>query len=151
LSIEKDIRQLRKFRNEHHKALVNLVFTHSYIKEKLQIIFNREDISMQQYNILRILRGSEHPVSTIDLRNRMLDKMSDTSRITERLLAKKLIKKSVSKTDKRLVAITITAKGKQLLVRLDEFNREIDRITSGLTVEEAALLNTLLDKIRKLP
>lgn len=148
MSIEKDIRQNRKFRNNRHKAIVNLVFTHGWLKEKLQQLFAREDISMQQYNILRILRGSTVPISTLEIRERMLDKMSDTSRIVDRMLTKKLVKKNASKVDKRLVDVSITSKGKKLLTKLDAYSTEMDEIAKNLTEEEANILNNLLDKLR---
>lgn len=148
MSIEKDIRQNRKFRNNRHKAIVNLVFTHGWLKEKLQELFAREDISMQQYNILRILRGSTVPISTLEIRERMLDKMSDTSRIVDRLLTKKLVKKNTNKVDKRLVDVSITSKGKKILLKLDAYSSEMDEIAKNLTEEEANILNNLLDKLR---
>jgi DNA-binding MarR family transcriptional regulator len=148
LALEKDIHQSRGFRNERHKALVNLIYSFSWVKNNLQTIFEREDISMQQYNILRILNGSDIPISTLDIRERMLDKMSDTSRIVDRMVLKKLVKKKLNKTDKRLVDITITPKGKTLLTKLDAYNHEIDNIAASLTLNEAAVLSNLLDKMR---
>jgi len=79
MSIEKEIIQ-RSFRNEYHKGLVNFIFTSSWVEEKLKTIFETESITNQQYNILRILRGAGQPVSTLQIRQRMLDKMSDTSK-----------------------------------------------------------------------
>lgn len=148
MSLENDIHQNRKFRNNRHKAVVNLVFTHGWLKEKLQELFAREDISMQQYNILRIVKGSTAPISTLEIRERMLDKMSDTSRIVDRLVTKQLVKKSTSKVDKRLVDVSITNKGEKLLLRLDAFSNEMDEIAKNLTEQEADVLNKLLDKLR---
>ncbi|MBS4063555.1 MAG: MarR family transcriptional regulator [Chitinophagaceae bacterium] len=148
MALEKDIHQSKEFRNERHKALVNLIYSFNWVKNNLQTIFEREGISMQQYNILRILNGSDIPISTLDIRERMLDKMSDTSRIVDRMVLKKLVKKKLSKIDKRLVDITITPKGKALLAKLDAYNHEIDGIISSLTLNEAAVLSNLLDKMR---
>lgn len=148
MALEKDIYQSKGFRNERHKALVNLIYSFNWVKNNLQTIFEREGISMQQYNILRILNGSDIPISTLDIRERMLDKMSDTSRIVDRMVLKKLVKKKLSKIDKRLVDITITPKGKALLAKLDAYNHEIDGIISSLTLNEAAVLSNLLDKMR---
>lgn len=148
MTLENDIQQSKGFRNEHHKALVNLIYSFNWAKNRLQAIFDKENLSMQQYNILRILNGSEVPVSTLDIRERMLDKMSDTSRIVDRMVLKKFVKKKISKTDKRLVDITITEKGKKLLQKLDAYNFEIDAITSSLTKQEATVLSNLLDKMR---
>ena len=112
-------------------------------------LFASEDITPQQFNILRILRGSHpQPLSTLQIRERMLDKMSDTSRIVDRLIAKGLVKKGICKTDRRLVDVMITEKGKKMLERLDERQDELDNIMGNLSEKEAATLSELLDKIR---
>ncbi|MCX8019952.1 MAG: MarR family transcriptional regulator [Chitinophagaceae bacterium] len=148
MGIEKDIHQLR-FRNAWQKAAVNLIYTHGWLKEKMKQFFEHENITLQQFNILRILRGS-HPVplSTIQIRERMLDKMSDTSRLVDRLVAKGLVKKLLNPKDKRLVDVTITQKGLKLLARLDKKQDEMDGLLRSLSEEEALLLSGLLDKIR---
>jgi DNA-binding MarR family transcriptional regulator len=99
-------------------------------------------------NILRILRGAQQPLSTLQIRQRMLDKMSDTSRIVDRLIIKNLVKKVVNKSDRRLVDITITAKGLKLLEKMDPLNLEMEAIFSNLGETEAKQFNKLLDKIR---
>jgi DNA-binding MarR family transcriptional regulator len=147
MSIDKDINQ-RKFRNEHQKGVVNIIFTYNWMTEKLKALFEQGDLTMQQFNILRILRGSDKPLSTLQIRERMLDKMSDTSRIVDRLVIKGLTKKVVCKTDKRLVDVTITEKGKKVLEKLDRYQGELDGILGGITIAEAKTLNKLLDKIR---
>ena len=111
--------------------------------------YDQADLTPQQYNILRILRGAAKPLSTLQIRQRMLDKMSDTSRIVDRLIKKDLVKKVVCETDRRLVDVTITDKGKQLLSSLDETMTEMDEQLNGLNIEESKTLNDLLDKLRK--
>src|SRR5215831_20447035 len=111
MSIEKDISQ-RKFTSEFQKAMVNLVYTHNWMMEKMKVFFEKADLTTQQFNILRILRGAGEPLSTLQIRQRMLDKMSDTSRIVDRLIKKGLVKKNVCKADRRLVDVIITEKGK---------------------------------------
>jgi DNA-binding MarR family transcriptional regulator len=147
MSIEKDIQQ-SKFRNEFHKAAVNLIYTFNWLSEKSKEIFERGDITSQQYNILRILRGAGKPLSTLQIRQRMLDKMSDTSRIVDRLVKKELVQKVVCKTDRRLVDVTISDTGLHLLDRLDSYNEEMDALLGSVSEEEAKMLNHLLDKIR---
>jgi DNA-binding MarR family transcriptional regulator len=147
MSIEKDIQQ-PKFRNEYHKTVVNLIFTYNWITEKTKQFFEKGDITSQQYNILRILRGAGKPLSTLQIRQRMLDKMSDTSRIVDRLVKKELVQKVICKTDRRLVDVTITDTGLQLLDRLDSYNEQMDAMLGNLSEEDAKLLNNLLDKIR---
>jgi DNA-binding MarR family transcriptional regulator len=147
MSLEKDINQ-KKFRNEYQKSVINLIYTYNWMNEKTKMILDRCDITSQQFNILRILRGAGEPLSTLQIRQRMLDKMSDTSRIVDRMVKKGLVKKVVCRTDKRLVDITITDRGKALLEELDQYEHEMDGILKNLTEAEAETLNSLLDKIR---
>ncbi|MBL7724584.1 MAG: MarR family transcriptional regulator [Chitinophagaceae bacterium] len=148
MGIEKDIQQA-KFRNAHQKASINLIYTLAWIKDKIKAIFDAEDITSQQFNILRILRGSfPQPLSTLQIRERMLEKMSDTSRIVDRLIVKGLVKKVTCKNDRRLVDVVITDKGKKLLERLDAKQDEMDAVLSNLSEKDANILSDLLDKIR---
>ena len=88
MGIDQDIKQA-KFRNPHQKAAINLIYTVGWMRDKTKCVFEAEDITAQQFNILRILRGSfPEPLSTLQIRERMLEKMSDTSRIVDRLIAK---------------------------------------------------------------
>jgi len=149
MGIDQDIHQA-KFRNEHQKAMINLLYTYGWVTERSKEFFAQEDITPQQFNILRILRGSHpQPLSTLQIRERMLDKMSDTSRIVDRLVAKGFVKKGTCKSDRRLVDVIITDKGRKLLERIDEREEEMDRITGNLTLKEASTLSDLLDKIRE--
>ena len=148
MGIDLDILQ-SKFRNEHQEAGVNLLYTYGWVMERTKELFASEDITPQQFNILRILRGSyPQPLSTLQIRERMLDKMSDTSRIVDRLITKGLVKKAICKTDRRLVDVMITEKGKKMLERLDKRQDELDNIIGNLSEKEAAILSELLDKIR---
>ena len=147
MSINKDINQ-QNFKSEHQRAIINFIYTYNWITEKLKAIFDKEGLTMQQFNILRILRGSDKPLSTLQIRERMLDKMSDTSRLVDRLLIKGLVRKLVCKTDKRLVDVTITDLGRSLLQKIDLQEPEMNAIMEPLSAEEALTLNTLLDKIR---
>ena len=148
MSIEHDIKQ-STFQSEHHKAFINLIYTHNWATEKLKPIFEKEGLTLQQFNILRILRGSAKPLSTLQIRERMLDKMSDTSRIVDRLIIKGLTKKKICKADKRLVDISITEKGNKVLAKLDLQQNKLESIINALSTAEAKSLNKLLDKIRK--
>jgi DNA-binding MarR family transcriptional regulator len=150
MPIEKEIHQ-SKFRNEFQKAAINLVFTYNWLNERTKMIFDRYDITSQQFNILRILRGAGAPLSTLQIRERMLDRMSDTSRIVDRLVRKGLLKKNICKSDRRLVDIVITEKGRKLLSLLDQCSGEMDSILQNLSPEDAETLNELLDKLRSRP
>jgi DNA-binding MarR family transcriptional regulator len=148
MGIEKDIQQTN-FRNEFQKMGINIIYTANWLNEKMGQILATEDITQQQYNILRILRGSECPLSTLKIRERMLDKMSDTSRIVDRLIVKDLVEKTACIKDKRLVDITISKKGLQLLEKLDSLNEHIDSILKGVSEKEAQAMNQILDKLRE--
>lgn len=148
MGIEKEIKQSR-FRGAHQKAAVNLLFSASWLRDRLKHIFDTEGITAQQYNMLRILRGSDpQPLSTLQIRERMLEKMSDTSRMADRLLSKGFVRKIVCEADRRLVDVAITEKGKRLLERLDLRQQDMDAILGHLSEKEAALLSDLLDKMR---
>lgn len=147
MGIENDINQ-SKFRNDHQKAMINLIYTFNWMNEKMKAFFDKEDITPQQFNILRILRGAGKPISTLQIRQSMLDKMSDTSRIVDRLLAKDYVKKNVCENDKRLVDVSITLKGRKLLEKMDKSEAEMEDILGKLSDSDAKALNKLLDKIR---
>lgn len=147
MTLEKDINQ-QVFRSEYQKAIINLIYTFNWVNEKINRRFEPFDITQQQFNILRILRGAGQPLSTLQIRQRMLDKMSDTSRIVDRLVKKGMVKKSVCREDRRLVDVLLTDKGKKLLQTMDGMNEEMESIFKYLSNEEAQLLNVLLDKIR---
>lgn len=148
MGIDKDIHQ-NKFRNERHKAMINILFTYGWAIEKLKQFVSEEGITHQQFNILRILRGNHPtPLSTLSIRERMIDKMSDTSRIVDRLVSKALVKKVICKKDRRLVDVSITERGLKLLEKLDKKQDDMDSILSNLSEKEATSLSKLLDKIR---
>ena len=147
MSLEKDINQA-KFRTEHQKVLINIIYTYNWINERLKFFFEKEDITPQQFNILRILRGAATPISTSQIRQRMLDKMSDTSRIVDRLITKGFVKKITCPGDKRMVDVTITPKGKKLLEKLDAFELTMDAVAGALTETDAKSMNKFLDKMR---
>lgn len=148
MSIEKDIRQ-EKFASTKQRAMINLLFTYGWTIERIKSFLAKEDITHQQFNILRILRGSHpKPLSTLQIRERMLDKMSDTSRIVDRLVIKGLVKKSICPSDKRLVDIVITDKGQKILKKIDAATDFTQDIMSNLSEEEADQLSSLLDKLR---
>ena len=148
MSLEKDIKQ-KQFRNEYQKGIINLIYTYNWMNEKMKKVFDKEGVTAQQYNILRILRGAGKPISTLQIRERMLDKMSDTSRIVDRLVLKGLAKKNICKKDKRLVDVNISSAGEKLLAGIDQYEKDMDAILGNLSDAEAKTLNKLLDKIRQ--
>jgi DNA-binding MarR family transcriptional regulator len=147
MGIEQDISQT-KFRSIQQKATINFIYTFNWMNEKIKGMLDQYDITSQQFNILRILRGAGKPISTLQIRQRMLDKMSDTSRIVDRLIKKKLVKKVICEGDRRLVDVSISDSGLQLLERIDLRQDEMESVFKNLTGEEVIMLNNLLDKIR---
>lgn len=149
MGIQEDIKQKKAFRNDYQKVAVNIMYTFNWLTEGLKQLVEPYDITIQQYNVLRILKGSHpEPLSTQEIRVRMLDKMSDVSRIVDRMIAKKLVSKSMCPTDKRLVDVQITKKGISLLNQLKKLELSMDDQLSALSPEEAAQLSLLLDKLR---
>lgn len=148
MKIEEEIKQT-KFRNPHHKAALNLIYTASWLAGRHQDFFKPFGITNQQFNILRILRG-QHPnkISGAEIKSRMLDKNSDVSRLLDRLISKKLAIKSQCPNDKRAADIAITDKGLQLLKQVDEKMDQTDSKVINLTAGEAVKLSNLLDKCR---
>ena len=135
------------YKNEHQKAIVSILWAYNWVIEKLRYIYEDEDLTLQQYNILRILLASPVPLSTLQIREQMLDKMSETSRIVDRLVIKKLVKKVPCKADKRLVDITITSKAVKVIEKLAKKEQNMQEILQSLSTNEAKTLHKLLDKI----
>lgn len=147
MSLEQEIQST--FRNEHHKALVNLIYTYNYISGCLQRILHEKNVTMQQFNILRILRGAHpEPITNGTIRDRMLDKNSDVTRIIDRLIKDGYVTRKPCREDRRRVNISITQKGLDQLAEIDQVSCEMDKITNALSEQEAFELNALLDKIR---
>lgn len=149
MRLEEAIKQKTPFQSPYQRAVVNLIYTHNWIMGLQKEFFKPYDITMQQYNVLRILRGQfPQPISTSDIRERMLDRMSDVSRIVDRLVKKDLVARKPCATDKRLVDLIITDQGLDLLKTVDSVLAE-DKYLSGLDAEEIMQLNELLDKARQ--
>ncbi len=149
MNIESAIQQKRPFRNAHQKVMVNIIYTHNWMTDKIRSHLKPFGITMKQYNVLRILKGAGEPITTSTIRERLLDKMSDASRIVERLHQKGLITRTICPNDKRLVDIMLSKKGKQLLEKMTAFNTKMDEIVGNLSEEDAQILSHLLDKMRK--
>lgn len=148
MRLEDEIKQ-KSFRNEFHKLAVNIIYTHSWLMSKIIYMLSQYDITPQQYNILRILRGQfPSPASVSLLKSRMLDKMSDASRLVDRLVEKGLVEKKISNNDRRRLDVYITSKGLKLLEKIDNKNKQFDDLLKGITEQEAITLNNLLDKLR---
>jgi len=148
MEIEKEIYN-KKFEDNHQKVVVNLIYTYGWITTLIKLKLNKHSITLQQYNILRILRGQYPKPATVNiLKERMLDKMSDASRIVERLVQKELVKRCVSNKDRRAVDVMISQKGLDILQKIDTEVSLKNMLSKNLSDEEANTLSGLLDKMR---
>ena len=130
------------------RPFVNLIYTYNWTVDQIKQKLKPYGITMQQYNVLRILRGAGEPITTSVIRERMLDKMSDTSRMVDRLHMKGLVLRMTCPSDKRLVDVTLSDAGNELLSQLDQFDNQMDAILDSLSENEVRLLSDLLDKAR---
>lgn len=148
MKIEDEIQQ-KKFASAHQKAAVNLIYTFSWLTNRQNEFMKEFDLSMQQFNILRILRGRKsEPASILTIKERMLDKNSDVSRIIDRMVKKELVDRQICPNDRRQMDVTITAKGLTILADIDKRDAEFHSVMSGLSEHEAEQLSSLLDKLR---
>ena len=148
MRIEDEIKQ-KSFRSQNQKLIVNLLLTGSWISFKSYEMLKPFQLTTQQYNVLRILRGQYPEPATINLLiDRMMDKMSNASRIVDRLEKKKLVDRRLKAEDRRCVDVMITDKGIKLLEKIGEREKEYENNLFNLTAKEAKILNGLLDKLR---
>lgn len=149
MTLEEQIKQ-KKFNSQLEKALINVAFTHSLISGNLNKRFKPYNISVQQFNVMRILKGQyPEPVSINDITDRMIDKMSNASRLVEKLRIKGLIKRTTCSFDRRQVDVQLTSEGLDLLETLNVLLVETQSEYKNLTEEEYRTLNDLLDKMRE--
>lgn len=148
MSIEQDIRQPR-FRSPYQRIAVNLLFTSSWIGDMQMRLMRPQGITLQQYNVLRILRGQHpNPVRVADIMERMLDKMSNASRLVDKLVAKELVKRTECCSDRRAVDVVITDAGMASLTEIDDLQQGWEETLCTLNEAEANQLSNLLDKLR---
>jgi DNA-binding MarR family transcriptional regulator len=149
MRLEDEIQQLH-FTSLGEKTGVNMIFTYNWYVEKLNRLFKDKDLTMQQFNILRILRGHyPTPASIKTIRERMLDKMPDVSRLVDKLCEKELVTRHECPLDRRNVDILITQRGKCMLEILDKEMQALKQLFQHMTEEELLTLNRLLDKARE--
>lgn len=148
MEIGKEIKQ-SKFKSEHQKMLINLMFTTNWLAAKHAVSLKPYGISSQQFNLLRILRGQHPKPATVNLLiDRMLDKNSNASRLVEKLRIKKLVERAVCPEDRRAVNVIITQKGLDLLAEIDKQETTFLKELKNLSEKEAEQINSLLDKLR---
>jgi DNA-binding MarR family transcriptional regulator len=148
MGIEEDIKSTN-FEDNYHKAVINLSYTYGWITNLSRPKFEQYNLTQQQFNILRILRGQYPKPATVNLlKERMIDKMSDASRIVDRLVQKGLVSRCTNNKDRRAVDIRISDEGLEILSKMDKEFKTSDMLKDNLTEEEAGQLSELLDKMR---
>ena len=148
MGIEEDIKSTN-FEDNYHKAVINLSYTYGWINNFARPKFEKHNLTQQQFNILRILRGQFPKPATVNLlKERMIDKMSDASRIVDRLVQKGLVSRCTNNKDRRAVDIRISEEGQAILNKMDAEFKTRDLLDKNLTEEEAGQLSDLLDKMR---
>lgn len=141
--------QSSNFEDNYQKAVINIAYTDGWLKNTFNCHFEKHNLTRQQFNILRILRGQYPKPATVNLlKERMVDKMSDASRIVDRLVQKEMISRCTNNKDRRAVDIRISEKGLEVLAKMDAEFKTKDFLKNNLTSEEAARLSDLLDKLR---
>ena len=147
MGIIEDIIQQKKFTDDYHRAFVGVAYLYNQLDYIQQQLFKEYDITSQQYNALRILRGQHPKPATVGLiKERMIDRNSDASRIVERLRKANLVERVTCENDRRAVDVVITDKGLELLLKLDPVISNINDPLRMLDKKEIADLNEILDK-----
>ena len=148
MEIEKEIVQA-KFKSPLQKGIVNIIFTSNWIHSRQAKVLKPFGLTIQQYNILRILRGQlPNPASITLLTERMLDKMSNASRLVEKLLAKGYVERTVCPSDRRQVNVLITEAGIALLAQMEQALDRLENAPHNLSDSELEMLSNLLDRLR---
>ncbi|HFB62373.1 MAG TPA: MarR family transcriptional regulator [Bacteroidetes bacterium] len=148
MKIEEEIKG--HFRNVYHKGVINLIYTVNQLNYQFEKDLKQHGLTPQQYNVLRVLQGfrSQCPVSIGFIKERMLEKSSDVSRLVDKLYRKGLVERKENKKNRRQKEVDITKKGVELLLAIKNCERKMDTLLLNLNEEEVNQLNRLLDKIR---
>lgn len=148
MELEKEIHS-KNFEDNYQKAIINVSYTFNWISNILRVRLEKHKITQQQFNILRILRGQLPNPSTVNLlKERMVDKMCDASRMVDRLVQKNLVSRCTNSKDRRAVDIYISEEGLKVLSIIDQEMKIGDILKHNISEEEAGVLSNLLDKLR---
>ncbi len=148
MGISEDLKQ-SNFQSEAQKAIVNAIYTGNWIVQKQQELLKPFGLTVQQYNVLRILKGQQgNPMTVLAITERMLDKMSNASRLVDKLLEKKLVLRRECPKDRRAVDILILPAGLDLLKEVDQVQQDWGKHFDALGVKRLEEMNQLLDEFR---
>jgi DNA-binding MarR family transcriptional regulator len=149
MRLEEELQQ-SGFQSEHQKAVLNILFTSNWLESNSARVLKPFEISSQQYNVLRILKGQGiNAISVNNIMSRMIDKMSNASRLVEKLRKKEFIERVTCEHDRRQVDVRITETGIALLKEADKEMNKFDGMKDKITEKEAVSLSKLLEKIRE--
>jgi DNA-binding MarR family transcriptional regulator len=148
MKLEDEIKQ-EKFESMQQKAILNIMVTNNWLLSLHSKFFKKFGLSPAQYNVLRILRGANKPLKLNDISSRMLDKMSNATRLVDKLMVKKLVDRKVCDFNRRQVDIEITEIGIALMNQIDQQLKIFSSQFEHLSHENALLLNEILDNFRK--
>ncbi|HOZ39484.1 MAG: MarR family transcriptional regulator [Flavobacteriales bacterium] len=140
---------LSKFESEQQKAMLNVLFTANWLRSRQTAVYKPFGISPQQYNILRILRGAKGRMNMNSVKERMIDRAPNATRLTDKLIAKGLVERERCEEDRRVVYVRISPKGLELLARIDVVNRsDMKDLIERVSEAEAEWTNRALDHMR---
>lgn len=149
MKIEEELKT-KKFVNDKQKAVLNVLFTASWLSNQFAPVIKPFGLSEPQYNILRILNGSfPNSLSVLDIKSRMIDRMSNVSRLVEKLKIKGLVERTLHPEDRRRVEVSITAKGQKVLKEIMEKQPDPAKYPEALSLRDAKELVRILDKMRE--
>ena len=151
MSLEQSISQ-SKFDSEQEKLMINVIYSANLLNLITSRLFKPYELSPQQYNVLRILRGQKgESIALMDIEHRMLDKSSNVSRLVDKLISKDLINRSVSSKDRRRIEIVITSRGLSVLNEIDVILADMNyKIKAIISDENAKETNLILDQLREI-
>lgn len=149
MKLEEVIQQKQGFQDSWEKAVLNIIYSGNWMYSRQYQFLKPFEISPEQYNILRILRGQSPGSASVNLlKSRMLDKMSNASRLVEKLRKKGFVERVECPDDRRCVDVSITQKGLDLLEKIQQSQTSAKENFAHITEEEADILNRILDKFR---
>lgn len=139
-----------KFVNERHKAMINIKYTANWMGQMINGALKKYKISIQQFNVLRILRGAKKPISVNEVRDRMVEKTPNITRLMDKLLEKGYIQRFRCEEDRRVVYVEISQNGLDLLQKLedDKVVESMPPFMENITEEEAKIINDCLNRLR---
>ncbi len=149
MKLEDEIKQ-SKFESNYQKAIINIIYTSNWLRDQQMDVFRAFDVLPQHYNVLRIIKGKHpNPCSPGEIKEVMLDKGNDVTRLVDKLVKKGLVKRNLCESNRRKIDITITEKGLTFIKELnDPMKKQLSVMKKTVSEKEAGFLSDILDKLR---